>query len=149
SGQRALTLATAHGDVGLQVMAQALIGQGGAKQPTPTARAYHLPHDPAVGPGRRTHPPSEPSAHRDHEQQPHQGAVPGLAHQSREDGERLLYEYHRTSLYAALVCHLEMRHYSPGRTRNPSRRPSPPLTMTDSVPVRPATISTFYPRSWP
>src|SRR5438093_7580791 len=128
---------------------EALISQSGAKQRTPTARAYPLAHDPAVGPGRRAHPPGEPRAYRDHEQQPHQGVVPGLARQSSEDSERLLYEYHCIPLHIALVGNLEMRHYSPGRTRNPSRRPSPPLTMTDSVPVRPATISTFCPRSWP
>src|SRR5262249_25481409 len=46
-------------------------------------------------------------------------------------------------------CHLDPRHYPPGRTRSPSRRPSPQLTMIASVPVRPATISTFWPQSWP
>src|SRR2546428_2213557 len=36
---------------------EALIGQGGAKQRTPTAQAGPLPHDPAVGPARRARQP--------------------------------------------------------------------------------------------
>src|SRR5712691_959621 len=69
---------------------EALIGRGGAKQRPPAARAGPLPHDPAVAPARRAHPPREQGRHRDHEQKPHQGAAPGMPHHNSEDFERLL-----------------------------------------------------------
>jgi hypothetical protein len=107
---------------------EALIGQRGAKQRPPATRAYPLPHDPAGGPARRARSPGEHSGHHDHEQQPDQGIAPGLAYQSREDTERLLYTYHCTPLHGALVC---MRSSSPGRTGRGQRHSSQP------VPTRP------------
>src|SRR6266566_5047091 len=55
------------------------------------------------GPAWRARPPGEHGGHRDHEQKPHQGTAPGMAHQSSEDFEHLLREYHRVPLHAAPV----------------------------------------------
>src|SRR2546428_11420210 len=61
---------------------EALIGLCGAKQCTPTTRACPLPYDPAVWLARCARSPREHGGHPDHEQKPHQGTAPGIAHQS-------------------------------------------------------------------